>query len=63
MVGASPNAGYWIKPHWQFVDEISPDFYLSEAKSWVSSGAQIIGGCCGVGPEHITAIAKLKGKV
>ena len=63
VVGAYPNAGYWIKPHWQFVDEISPDFYLSEAKSWVSSGAQIIGGCCGVGPEHITAIAKLKGKV
>ena len=41
VVGAYPNAGYWIKPHWQFVDEISPDFYLSEAKSWVSSGAQI----------------------
>ena len=61
IVGAYPNAGYWIKPNWQFVDEILPEVYCNEAETWIASGAQIIGGCCGVGPEHITEIAKLKG--
>lgn len=27
-----------------------------EAESWLSAGAKIIGGCCRVGPDHITAI-------
>jgi S-methylmethionine-dependent homocysteine/selenocysteine methylase len=60
IVGAYPNAGYWIKPNWQFLDEISPDTYLVEAESWIANGAQIIGGCCGVGPELIQAISHLK---
>ena len=59
IVGAYPNAGYWIKPNWQFVDEILPDKYLKEAKSWITNGARIIGGCCGIGPEHIAEISKL----
>jgi len=25
----------------------------------VDEGAQIIGGCCGIGPEHIRALAQL----
>lgn len=60
IVGAYPNAGYWIKPNWQFVDEILPDKYFKEAKSWIANGARIIGGCCGIGPEHIAKISKLK---
>ena len=60
IIGAYPNAGYWIKPNWQFLDEILPDTYLAEAESWIANGAQIIGGCCGVGPELIQAISHLK---
>ena len=40
-------------PEWQFVDIISPEGYLAAAEQWVAMGAQIIGGCCGIGPDHI----------
>tara|TARA_Y100001934_G_C12353499_1_gene776740 strand:- start:865 stop:1752 length:888 start_codon:yes stop_codon:yes gene_type:complete len=33
--------------------------YLEHAKKWVSQGATIIGGCCGIGPEHIKGLKKL----
>jgi S-methylmethionine-dependent homocysteine/selenocysteine methylase len=38
-------------------DDVTPDRYLQWASSWVRSGATIIGGCCGIGPEHIAALA------
>jgi S-methylmethionine-dependent homocysteine/selenocysteine methylase len=60
VIGAYPNNGYFEKPKWKLVENISPTDYLNEAKSWVSNGAQIIGGCCGVGPELIKAISNLK---
>ena len=61
-VGAYPNAGYWTRPNWAFVDQVSPDAYLADARRWVEAGAAIVGGCCGVGVEHIRALAEgLKG--
>ena len=61
-VGAYPNAGYWVRPNWAFVDQMSPDEYLASARRWVEAGAVIVGGCCGVGVEHIRALADgLKG--
>ena len=57
-VGAYPNAGYWTRPNWTFVDQVSPDEYLADARRWVEAGAVIVGGCCGVGVEHIRALAE-----
>ena len=57
LLGAYPNAGYWQRPDWVFVDQISPDDYLEAAASWVEAGAKIVGGCCGIGPEHISALS------
>ena len=57
-VGAYPNAGYWTRPNWTFVDQVSPDEYLAEARRWIETGAVIVGGCCGVGVEHIRALAE-----
>ena len=57
-VGAYPNAGYWTRPNWAFVDQVSPDEYLADAMRWVEAGAAIVGGCCGVGVEHIRALAQ-----
>ena len=57
-VGAYPNAGYWTRPNWTFVDQVSPEAYLSDARRWVEAGAAIVGGCCGVGVEHIRALAE-----
>ena len=56
--GAYPNAGYWTRPEWAFVDQISPEDYLDRARKWLDTGARIVGGCCGIGPDHIAALSK-----
>ena len=60
VLGVYPNRGYYEKPHWKFVDNMTPEDYLNEARSWVENGVKIIGGCCGVGVEEIKAISILK---
>jgi homocysteine S-methyltransferase len=37
---------------------ITPQAYLRHAEAWVEAGATVVGGCCGVGPAHIAALAK-----
>jgi homocysteine S-methyltransferase family protein len=37
--------------------DLSPAAYLEFAKTWRAAGADIIGGCCGIGPEHIAVLA------
>ncbi|MFM5734677.1 homocysteine S-methyltransferase family protein [Aeromonas hydrophila] len=43
------------------LDEIRTDLgpldYLGWAERWRAAGANLIGGCCGIGPEHIQALA------
>ena len=51
--GAYANSGYWVRPNWQYVEMISPANYRKYAREWVDMGAQIIGGCCGVGLQHV----------
>lgn len=36
---------------------LTPDRYSDFAQHWHKEGADIIGGCCGIGPEHIAALA------
>lgn len=36
--------------------DLTPKKYADYALEWVKMGAQIIGGCCEVGPDHIAAI-------
>jgi S-methylmethionine-dependent homocysteine/selenocysteine methylase len=36
-----------------------PARYAEYGHEWLAQGAQIIGGCCGTGPEHIAALAPL----
>ncbi len=57
---AYPDSGYFKMPQWQFEDVIPPDELLQFATEWVENGVQIVGGCCGLSPEHIAAIAPLK---
>jgi S-methylmethionine-dependent homocysteine/selenocysteine methylase len=52
-LGAYPHSGEFIMPNWQFIDMISPEDFVDEAQQWLDRGAQLIGGCCGIGPEHI----------
>lgn len=36
--------------------DLGPASYLEWARSWVELGATIVGGCCGIGPEHIAEL-------
>ncbi|RAU47835.1 MULTISPECIES: homocysteine S-methyltransferase family protein [unclassified Pseudomonas] len=36
--------------------DLDPSSYLRWARSWVEQGASIVGGCCGIGPEHIAEL-------
>jgi S-methylmethionine-dependent homocysteine/selenocysteine methylase len=36
--------------------DLDPPRYLDWAKKWVAAGAAMVGGCCGIGPEHIGAL-------
>jgi len=55
-LGAYAHSGTFWMPHWQFDNIISPRDYLAEARSWVEMGVQLVGGCCGIGPEHIRVL-------
>ncbi|CAI8773746.1 Homocysteine S-methyltransferase [Pseudomonas sp. IT-P253] len=36
--------------------DLGPESYLYWSRSWVAAGASIVGGCCGIGPEHIAQL-------
>ena len=57
-LGAYAHSGYWARPNWNFDAVISPDDYLRQAETWVEAGARLIGGCCGIGPEHIRLLSE-----
>jgi len=52
-ISAYPNSGDWMPPNWEFDSVISPMEFATVAESWVARGVQVIGGCCGIGPDHI----------
>lgn len=39
-------------------DDLGPQQYFDRARQWVASGATIVGGCCGIGPDHIRVLAE-----
>jgi S-methylmethionine-dependent homocysteine/selenocysteine methylase len=55
-VGVYAESGSWAPPEWVF-GTLSPEEYLREAIAWADRGVQLIGGCCGIGPEHIAVLA------
>ncbi len=57
-LGAYAHSGRFVMPHWQFDEVISPEAYLEQAERWLGLGVQVIGGCCGIGPDHIRMLAE-----
>ena len=55
-IGAYAENGYWDPPDWVF-NGLTPAEYLHHAIAWADRGAQLIGGCCGTGPDHIRVLA------
>jgi S-methylmethionine-dependent homocysteine/selenocysteine methylase len=54
-VGVYPHHGVWVRPHWQFAD-LPPRTFVGFARDWQANGVAMIGGCCGIRPDHIAAL-------
>jgi len=39
-------------------DDLNLTVYAEIADKWHKQGASLIGGCCGIGPEHINELSK-----
>jgi S-methylmethionine-dependent homocysteine/selenocysteine methylase len=55
-IGAYPEAGRFEMPNWVF-DALPPADFVEHCRRWRRMGATLLGGCCGIGPEHIAALA------
>jgi S-methylmethionine-dependent homocysteine/selenocysteine methylase/SAM-dependent methyltransferase len=63
-LGVYPNLGYFTNAGWRFDPGVGGEEYAEMALGWREEGAQIVGGCCGVGPDHIAAAReRLEGTV
>ncbi len=58
-LGVYPNLGYYTDAGWRFEPGVGSAEYAAMALRWRAEGAQIIGGCCGVGPGHVQAAREL----
>lgn len=71
-IGAYANIGYRKNQgfqgadgqHWHTIDQEThtPERYALYAAEWLEMGAQIVGGCCATGPEHIAALRPVVGR-
>lgn len=58
---AYSHAGHFMMPNWIFHDAITPEGFAREGKSLIDMGANAVGGCCGITPDHIKALSELVG--
>lgn len=61
-VAVYPNSGSYTRPHWHFDSVIAPEKLATDAMQWAQRGVSAIGGCCGIGPEHILELSKALGR-
>jgi len=59
LIDDNPAANETLRP---IRADLTPERYRAFAEDWLARGAEIIGGCCGVGPEHIAELATLKAR-
>ncbi len=60
-VAVYPNSGEFVYPHWQFDTVCAPEAFADAAQGWIDRGVQILGGCCGIGPDHIRLLGRRLG--
>ena len=65
-IGAYANAFGPVPDGWTleeggitYDEALDADMYEVHAKAWQDLGASIIGGCCGIGPDHIHKVSAL----
>ena len=59
LVGVYAHSGAVINGQWMFDGTISPEAYSVFARQWLKRGINLIGGCCGIRPDHINELQPL----
>lgn len=59
LVGVYAHSGAVINGEWMFDGTITPAEYAVYAKRWLKRGINLIGGCCGIRPDHIHELQPL----
>ncbi len=57
---AYPESGYFEMPDWRFVDVLPPERFEAFCRGWIEGGVRVIGGCCGLGVDHVRAAARAR---
>jgi len=55
-LSAFANSGFPEYVDGRSIYVATPDYFAARAREMVESGATLVGGCCGTGPEHIAAL-------
>jgi len=58
LLSAYPNAGYPKYHDGRYLYFTSPEYFANSARGLAAQGARLIGGCCGIGPQHIAAMVE-----
>lgn len=58
LVGVYAHSGAVIDRKWVFEDTISPAEYAKYSERWMQRGINLVGGCCGIRPDHIHELNK-----
>ncbi len=57
-IAAYANSGFPEYHDGRYIYRTTPDYFAAMAEEMALAGANLIGGCCGTTPEHISALAR-----
>lgn len=57
-ISAYANSGFPEYLDGRYIYRATPEYFAAMAREMVAAGANLVGGCCGTTPGHITALAR-----
>ncbi len=58
-LGVYAHSARWVGDACVYDATVTPEDYAALTSSWLDRGVQVIGGCCGLGVDHIKALKRL----
>ncbi|MEM1047113.1 MAG: homocysteine S-methyltransferase family protein [Pseudomonadota bacterium] len=59
LVGVYAHSAEYGDGKWIYDDQISPEGYAEYSRNWLARDVRVIGGCCGIGTDHIAVLESL----
>ena len=57
-LAAYANSGiFFAVPQRNYEEVTTPEAYVQLVREWIDLGARVVGGCCGIGRDHIRLIS------